>query len=58
MKRQFSLDRLIIENGCVTIRSGDDDDFHIASVQLVNLVKAGYRFSEVVILRSEAHDNQ
>jgi hypothetical protein len=27
-------------------------------VQFVNLVKAGCRFNEVVILRSEPHDDQ
>jgi hypothetical protein len=58
MKKQFSIDRLVIENGCVKIRSGDDVDFHIATVQFVNLVKAGCRFNEVVILRSEPHDDQ
>jgi hypothetical protein len=58
MKKQFSIDRLIIENGCVKMRSGDDADFLVAALQLVNLVKAGCRFNEVVILRSEPHENQ
>ena len=53
MKKQFSIDRLIIENNCVKIRSRDDADFTVAVLQLVKLVRAGCRFDEVWLLRSE-----
>jgi hypothetical protein len=59
MKKQFSIDRLIIENGCVKIRSGDDAEFLVAALQLLNLVRAGCTFNDdVIIMRSEPHEKQ
>jgi hypothetical protein len=63
MKKQFNIDRLIIENGCVKIRSRDDADLVVGVLQLVKLVRAGCRFDEVWLLRSEPfkedkHGNQ
>ena len=63
MKKPFSIDRLIIENNCVKIRSRDDADLLVGALQLVRLVRAGCRFDEVWLLRSEPlkedkHGNQ
>jgi len=59
MKKQFSCDRLIIKDNCVRIRSRDDADLVVGVMQLVKLLRAGCRFDEVWLLRSEdEHDNQ
>lgn len=59
MKKQFSIDRLIIENGCVKIPSGNDVEFFAACMQLINLAKAGCTFNgDIIIMRSELRENQ
>ena len=54
MKKQFSIDRLIIENNCVKIRSSNDADLVVGALQLARLVRAGCRFDEVVLRVEDA----
>jgi hypothetical protein len=53
MRKPSSLDKLVIENGVVKIRCDNDEDFRVAALQLVNLVKAGFTFT-VAVVRSDA----
>ncbi|MFZ1137905.1 MAG: hypothetical protein WAN76_01925 [Candidatus Sulfotelmatobacter sp.] len=49
MKKQFSIDKLIIENGIVLIRGRSDEEFRAAMMQYISLVKAGCTVNEVLI---------
>lgn len=52
VESQSSLDRLIIENNCVTIRPGTDAEFFVALLQLLKLHRAGFEFDEVAIRKA------
>jgi hypothetical protein len=53
MRKEFRCDGLTIKNNSVEIRSRDDADLVVGVLQLVRLIRAGCRFDEVVVLRSE-----
>jgi len=49
MKKQFSIDRLIIENNHVTIRIREDADVVAGVRQVDKLIRAGCKFDGVVV---------
>jgi hypothetical protein len=57
MKKRFSIDALVIENGVVKILPCNDADLTAAVIQLFHLVKAGAILNALIIVRSPLRVN-